>query len=358
MILNFDILLVIMSHLPFTGDIFLLMRTCHTLYSPGVPILLSRGVKLNTPRKLAHFYKFMSADAGNRYNHLRVLAIDIAFFQHERYKRMFLNVLRRAHKLEDLSVLDSDLLTTDTRFPTIIAKLTSLKVFTLAHYGSENFEPANMLSLMLSKLVKATIDFCEFEDPIDRLANSASSLEELDAVHVYFEREDVQYTKMKTLCLEFWRVAEIGPLIHSYPNLCTLEIQGYSANESYLVNAVVDRATNQAFQLQKSWKMLDSVHANIVELYALAINCKIHSLNVADGLYNIQHIEMLCAILADCRPSILHIHCMGFKTERFPDIPSIPSELVEVDLQVNLEELSTSDELDRFLVSMLSVLRY
>ncbi|PSR81095.1 hypothetical protein PHLCEN_2v6536 [Hermanssonia centrifuga] len=301
----------------------------------------------------------MSADAGNCYNHLRVLAIDIAFFQHERYKRMFLNVLRRAHKLEDLSVLDSDLLTTDTRFPTIIAKLTSLKVFTLAHYGSENFEPANMLSLMRSKLVKATIDFCEFEDPIDRLANSASSLEELDAVHVYFEREDVQYPKMKTLSLEFWRVADIGPLIHAYPNLCTLDIQGYSANESYLVNAVVDRATNQEFQLQKSWKTLDSVHANIVELYALAINCKIHSLNVADGLYNLQHIEMLCATLADCRPSILHIHCMGFKTERFPDIPrSIPSELVEVDLQVNLEELSTSDELDRFLVSMSSVLQY
>ncbi len=163
---------------------------------------------------------------------------------------------------------------------------------------------------------------------------------------------------MKTLSLELWRVAEIGPLIHANPNLCTLDIQGYSANESYFDNAVVDRAKNQEFQLQKSWKMLDSVHANIVELYALSINCKIHSLNVADGLYNIQHIEMLCAILADCRPSNLRIYCEGFKTDRFPDIPrSIPSELVEVDLWVHLEEFSTFDELDRFLVSMLSVVR-
>ncbi|PSR75469.1 hypothetical protein PHLCEN_2v9110, partial [Hermanssonia centrifuga] len=89
-----------------------------------------------------------------------------------------------------------------------------------------------------SKLDKASIDFGNEEDPIDVLENFASSSEELQVIGVVFKMKNIQYPKMKTLSVESWRVSEIGPLIHAYPNLPCREM-------------------NKTFQaIENSWKML------------------------------------------------------------------------------------------------------
>ncbi|THG95027.1 hypothetical protein EW026_g6553 [Hermanssonia centrifuga] len=276
-------------------------------------------------------------------------------------KLMLVDVLRHARRLEKLKIQEPFLLASDSRVSDAIARLRNLKAFSSCSYSFEgaDFNPSKMLTSMKSKLVKASIDFGNGEDPIDVLENFASSLEELEVIGVVFKRKNIQYPKMKTLSVESWRVSEIGPLIHAYPNLRTLDIQGYLRAEHHNNHAAACREMNKTFQLiENSWKTLSYVHTTAIELYALAINCKIHCLHV-ENICDHKDIVMLAAVLPDCRPSVLRIRSKDKRS--FGKIAKIipAADLIHLNLWIDLSGFSTSRRTDRNfeLVSLIFVLQ-
>ena len=74
--LPFDIVTNIMQ-LSSPASVAAVMGTCRFLYSHGPKHLLRRGVTLRTPRQLASFAAFMSAEGTARFRHLRELDLEV-----------------------------------------------------------------------------------------------------------------------------------------------------------------------------------------------------------------------------------------------------------------------------------------
>ncbi|PSS38105.1 hypothetical protein PHLCEN_2v51, partial [Hermanssonia centrifuga] len=240
-----------------------------------------------------------------------------------------------AQALRKLHIQTMELLDTDPQFSAAIAKLPNLEELSMS--SDEMLEEITclpMLSFTESKKAKLTF-WCEWEDAVEALANFSSLLEELTLACAQFISEDIPYVKMKHLAVQLWQSFVIAPLIQAYPNLRTLVIYGY---EKLFWDGREDiQEVNKTFQTRRHWKSLDYVYSGIPELYAMAISCKIRYLD-AGCLYRTNEAEMLCDILADCRPSILQILCdRAFDMEQFPHIAmTTPKELTHLVLSVDL----------------------
>ncbi len=143
---------------------------------------------------------------------------------------------------------------------------------------------------------------------------------------------------MKHLRVGLWESYTISPLVLAYPNLRTLITRRGDVHVGPRLDT--RRRNNKSFQQQTSWQFLDHVSAYIEELYILAICCKIRYLDL-HCLQTHSEVGMLCAVLSDCRPSLLRIPFLGFNMDLFPTVArSIPSDLEHLILSVDLEPYS------------------
>ncbi|PSR88593.1 hypothetical protein PHLCEN_2v5120 [Hermanssonia centrifuga] len=325
MLLNFDVFFVIMSHLP-RKDISALMRTCHTLYSGGVPKLFARHtsgsmVRLDTSRQLNSLHQFVKADTA-RYKFITLLYIALSSLEEkDGLKAALVDLLRGTRQsLSLLGITNADILREDPRIIDAIAKVESLQVL-LMNVGPITERrltvPLHLLATMTSKVRMAVFDFGwedQEEDIVASLANFSSSLEKLAVHNVDFVSQDIKYVHMKHLHIGYMQTFNVAALIQAYPNLQTLGIAHRYPHNLLSEDVREEREENTKFQRRhKTWDRLEYVNAQILPLYILAICCKVRFLRVGflppPSSSGPDTVDWLCAILADCRPSIVHIGC-------------------------------------------------
>ncbi|PIL32886.1 hypothetical protein GSI_05004 [Ganoderma sinense ZZ0214-1] len=166
------------------ADVASLMGTCRFLYNQGAKHLLRRGVTLRTPRQIASFALFMSAEDTTRFRHLRELSLEVgsldcrALVHNERSVAMdaLLEVLQcPALCLHTLRLERAEeLLSSSHAIRVAFRALATLKHLTICDVGPAT---VSTVAKMSSKLVSVTV--CNVDPALDLMASSDQVIEML-----------------------------------------------------------------------------------------------------------------------------------------------------------------------------------
>lgn len=308
--LNYDVLVVLLSHLDNFQDMLSLMSTCHDLRAAGMPYIFHARMEICSDKKLAALCKFLLVDAPQRLVFLRQLAV-LTYPEALDTVDLYLQILKQAQHLEDIEVW-CGLPSIDPRIHTAVSGLTSIKTLTVRNLL---FREAGLLRRMQSPVQKIDISFQYYDQPIDPIwlfGKLAPTLETLRVVLGVQQPTFPQavYPRMRTLVAESCVFEKISPLIHAFPNLRDLTIFSYRDEESS-EEVVRDRRENQEAQRGQSWGPMERVLGDVLMLYRLGLSCSVRRLEIpwlestrADS-WTPSCKDMFSSVLSDTCPSVL-----------------------------------------------------
>ncbi|THH00888.1 hypothetical protein EW026_g1711 [Hermanssonia centrifuga] len=247
MLVNFDVLTYLMSITEERTDVSSLMRTCRTLYSAGIPSLLSFDIDFDVWERFAAFCSFMDVDAPGRSRFLRRMTLYMHHLTRARRTRTLghiLRILQHASQLHELSIETND---EEQRFDPLdphlieaLSGLTSIK---------DLASPAAKVYLFFEDDWSSS-EFSHL-DPIFVLKQFGPSLRRLEVLFPAFSqvlRHGIQYPHLTELEISHISpLLALDPLIYSFPNLrilrfsemdtfgCFIQMQLYRAAD-YLMH--------------------------------------------------------------------------------------------------------------------------
>ncbi|KAI0940768.1 hypothetical protein AcW1_006515 [Taiwanofungus camphoratus] len=121
------------------------------------------------------------------------------------------------------------------------------------------------------------------EDILPHLANSSSSLQELELFESEITHRTVQYPHLHTLTLWESYMENVDDLLYAFPNLRKLKIPTDLENTySWMEPEVQEQLhqSNRESQLHCSWADLEYVKSRANIVYTLGLACKIHHLDL------------------------------------------------------------------------------
>ncbi|KAI0794613.1 hypothetical protein C8Q74DRAFT_1249785 [Fomes fomentarius] len=125
------------------------------------------------------------------------------------------------------------------------------------------------------------------------------------------------YPLMRTLLIRHRGRLDPTPYIRAFPNLAHLEVDTQSVlnddvHESRASNIRSQREIDHLGPASQEfgWRELVQFHGSLVDLYALALNCRISHI-ILDKCTDDIHLPLLPAVLADARP--LHLNIEGLE---------------------------------------------
>ncbi len=336
MLVNFDVLTYLMSITEERTDVSSLMRTCRTLYSAGIPSLLSFDIDFDVWERFAAFCSFMDVDAPGRSRFLRRMTLYMHHLTRARRTRTLghiLRILQHASQLHELSIETND---EEQRFdpldPHLIEALSGLTSIKDLAVSMVTDDTAKILQSFQSPAAKVYLFFeddwssSEFShlDPIFVLKQFGPSLRRLEVLFPAFSqvlRHGIQYPHLTELEISHISpLLALDPLIYSFPNLRILrfsEMDTFGCD--HIEGEGATRRANLLSQSQRHWESLDCVSADPVCLYLMGLNCKVHhlqlELSAELGSSRFANVDCIEETLSLTRPTRLDIAICSFPHE-------------------------------------------
>lgn len=312
MLLNYDILILVMSFLEHPRYIRSMMNTCRTLHRAGIPYVLRPPFRALLPQRFLSRCTFLHRDPVHRFRYVNHVVLPLwnddrflgggshltKFFQHAQHLET-LELVRSEHSLSF----------SDERVNSAISALTSLRNLSLIQLCEESVPIIRDLQSPLRKLdIGLGYPYGWLDDYSSILARFKDTLEDLNLDRLYFPTSDTQYLRLTTL-----RVVTFTPItialgrIHLlFPNLRNLVFSDLYNKESLPLQEV--REENIKVQRRKGgWKSLQYLRGPIQGLYALAAQIRVEHLDLGSERLVTEDCDMLSAILSGCRPSHLSL---------------------------------------------------
>ncbi|KAI0692776.1 hypothetical protein BC835DRAFT_27668 [Cytidiella melzeri] len=292
--LDFDVLFEVLWWVRNKKTVSRLMRTCRTLYSKGVPLLLDSFVHLDNHR-LQSFCLFMTADS-SRCQYLRSVYFNFLALCHEPADiDAILGVIQNASNLKRLH-LNNETLASDDRFPLAFASLSSVEELVLDTYGKA---AADMLADLESPVRHADITFVagrnqSFPNPTDfveALQNASKTLKTVVVSNVHWEASTLglKFPEVVSLTIENYDSIDGEGLMAALPKLRKLctdhDFVGEDA-QRLVINSLDEFQEMRSVSLERqecngsSWESLDELSGNLHYLYCLGIACPTRKLEL------------------------------------------------------------------------------
>ncbi|KAI0747390.1 hypothetical protein C8Q74DRAFT_1374428 [Fomes fomentarius] len=211
-----------------------------------------------------------------------------------------------------------------------ISSLPSLRRIDMYEAGPRSCQ--SFLSLQSANLRSIQLNISDLESerapwvsshPVQLFGRWTSTLTELQ-YHSPFVPE-VQYTPscypevypmMRTLSICHRGRVDLIPYIRAFPNLAHLTVEILSRlddeHEYRTSNLRSQREVQHLGPASKhpSWQELVQCNGFLVDLYALALSCRISHIRLDNYIEDDRHLPLLLAVLADARP--IHLNIFGF----------------------------------------------
>lgn len=332
-VLNYDVLLLVMTFLPKTA-VSRLMRSCRTLYEPGVRFVL-RDVCLHTSQAVDSLSMFITAQSQyspqRRYQFLLELEFLVETPTPENMDTL-VYILGRATSLRSLLIQSPGLFEADKRTCTAIAALDALETLSL----KVPIELKTLRTLLgsLKEGIK-TVDVrhvykydrnTRLPEPIDKRQFSAlvdasslfepisSSLEELRvALRIPITSSHIPaFPALHKLHLYGTSTLKRAALVSRFPNLRELSMEYNWESQIvywpleyglYVARCHDHRTLNKASAT--SWPDLRRVRGLMRAVYALGLTTHLEELSLASAGQN--DVAVLSAVLSDTCPAILRM---------------------------------------------------
>ncbi|KAI0687182.1 hypothetical protein BC835DRAFT_410979 [Cytidiella melzeri] len=306
MSLNVDVLFEIMrSCTQDKSTLSRLMRTCHLLYTKGVPLLLGSQITIRS-RQLFSFCQFMKVDINHRSQLIRSINFTFCQLEHtidatpEELATILL-MLENATNLKRLR-LDNATLKSDDRLPMTIAALKTIEELELDTFGPQ---AESMLITLKSPIRAMTVSFVDAEGKpletyqptpsfIEAFKTFRETLEEITVSSAHWTSPwsgptvDVSFTKVTSLKLLDWNDVEGEPLMVAFPNLRKLHARRediFSVDTHDFFRGAGDVGSLRQLKIEAqnrnsvSWPFLDELSGEY--LYCFAILCPVRELSVS-----------------------------------------------------------------------------
>ncbi|KAJ3532540.1 hypothetical protein NM688_g7405 [Phlebia brevispora] len=279
-LLDFDILSCIMSHISAREDLLSCMRTSSSLYTAGIPLLLSFPC-LILPQRLRSFHEFLVSRAPASFLNLR----DVFFvlYRHDITStdiELFKDILRKASALEKLRLF-GDVLGEDGEARDIVVSLNTLK--TLRIYHDSDDEKDLILSRLQAPLEDVRVDFSQKRDVFSLLADFRNTLETINITGARFSGTDLCYRNVTSLEISYYDELRLSVLVPALPNLQKLDV---AFSEMTMEDPEMEALREDNLQFQQArvspmWN-LTFLSADANSLYALALQIKVPRVRVVE----------------------------------------------------------------------------
>lgn len=311
--LNFDILLVIISHIEEQGTLLSCMLCCRYLYYASTESLLLRPVKLPTYRSVISFSRFMHVEFPARFRWLQQLETSVNWFHepiHEEQRRLgadsLLQVLKHATSLRSLKISAwGELVAMRPDLSDVLSDLTNIKELIISQANSFPFE---LFSTPRFSLTEVDIHFVLPEVfPDELLSGSSWSLVRLCIRGPsVFQRSRAVYPNLLNLVLRQVALSSISTsaLAQSFPNLVSLTIFAAWDDAGDPTWSLI-RQSNQEEFTHSTWLNLSQVEGTPLDIYALGIARSVTYLTVID--VKPSTIPLLNEIVASMGPTNLAV---------------------------------------------------
>ena len=286
--LSYDILLLCFTFIFSRRDISSLMRTCKTLFGPGIPHLLEDKVNLQSANEIIQFLHFIFSKSFRTERFRSLRSMSFAFWGNVPLEDLQIltpyltRTLCLATNLEDLGLpFWNSFCEADPNFSNAIASLPSLRKLRIEEAESKVMD---LLSIIRSPLQKLDVSFSidlDLPDPLPHLGNLSPSLTTLNLYYVDLHDRSIRCSSVRYLTIETHFEVDTTALVLSFPGLISLHI--ITCNEGALdEEADLLRARNQGnLGSRKQWTTLRELSAEAVDIYVMGLTCPIRSLGIS-----------------------------------------------------------------------------
>lgn len=319
--INYDTLLEVMWMCP-RDDCARFMQTCRFLRNSGYCVLLSHPLHFHEEKEVLRLLEYLQLQNDWRSRHVRSMHFDMGAVELSESTALALAAaLPRMHGLQELSISDSEyFLSSNQDLFHATGALTSLRSLHLTDMGEFAVE---MLRSLQSELVNILLDFdvdTSFEDSEeelvclpDLLAHSQATLQEV-AIHRWYHLPDTRASdEPTTVKFPATRRLLLGQPLHpplavsymrSFPTLSRLTL---GTGESEMPDVEGVRKLNITDQGEPSctWKALDELDGNLIDIYALALPCTVEQVHL--GEVTLDTLHMVGPVLSNARPRRLYM---------------------------------------------------
>lgn len=307
--MNFDVLFAIMSFLE-VDDLSRFMRTCHTLYDYGLPLLLGCRLGDNrNPLRAEAYYNFLLSDFPHRLRHLRSLYLSHSLLWSTNVTisnliSVALTVIQfspnitylEIHQAKEAFNLDSELLAS-------IGQITSLRHLKLHRCDATTAE--SLFQRLRSPLHTIDISFPRADNvnPLAMLYPTRGTLQSLsvgDAL-ILSSHPSVSYPQVHTLRLSGCSY-NLQSLAQCMPRLRRLTFAPDYAQLSGIPD--FGREHNLTADISRVWRSLDYVCGETYQLWKSGLNTNVLHVHVQHPPHSSQ---MLAVALASMKPPFVQV---------------------------------------------------
>lgn len=344
--LNYDVLCVMLQNIGDRRTLSRLMRTCHELYTQGVPLLLDVDVvrlNLDNSESLDCYLKRDVA----RYKYLRRLQITmfLAGYMQQQPMDALATTVQRASNLAELSI-DRNALQLS---PTLLNTVARLKTIEVLSINGVSTIMHNMLRAMQSpvrELKISIVSVAGYANLVPSLSRLSSTLEKLEINYSQWPSRahpDVIFPGVSSLRLDVYEPeTSVADLMYMMPNLQRL----YTYQEAALADPDRIRRANLTAQDTIGpcpWRSLDYASASLNSLYSLAPRCHIRHLALSSIQSGKTDTSRVRDVLAAAHPTCVSLDLMCMKQANC-DFASLfghaPSSVTRLNLNVQLPATS------------------
>ncbi|KAI0682311.1 hypothetical protein C8T65DRAFT_750658 [Cerioporus squamosus] len=327
--LGWDVLLIVLEHLPRQSDVAAMSRASTTLRAASIRHLLRFGVTLSRKHHLSSFVSFLRSDVSNRAPQVRKLYIksnvkpvDDDIYDdgtiYDGYKRkaasaisrLLCEVIGQTTELEDLSIdLCEEILEHERGvLKAIVAlkKLRRLQVSSVGELTASLFE--QMKSLLVEVDVHCLSDEMDMlDDPIPIVVPHRGTLERLSASYVEVQDDQTQFPRLRVLALRMITSFDGLVLRKVFPNLKYLEV---APGTFTFENPYELREYSLEEHVDDSWSALEHLCGGLEALYGLGITQAVKRVDVDDFTLtsDSESLSLLHDLVRDTSPSRLLLH--------------------------------------------------
>ncbi|KAI0762210.1 hypothetical protein C8Q74DRAFT_1450508 [Fomes fomentarius] len=309
-----------------------LMCTCAFFYHEAAASILGQEIWLHNEHMTSGFLKFLHAGKKPRYGCVRHLTLRFGLnLPPPDIADALAHAIALMTELVVVEIGSGELTLRD--WPAIgdaIAFLPSLRQIYIG--GADTRSWQLILSLQSSRLrsIKLGISDCETEEelslhPVQLFGRWTSTLTEL-AYHRRYAplvrdaspSHSAVYPMMRTLSIRHHGRLDPTPYIRAFPNLAHLNadtrLQLNDDIHEYRTSNIHSQRERQRFGPTSpshvpGWRELIQFNGSLVDLYALALDCRISHVRLDEYTDDIE-LSLLSAVLADARP--IHLSIYGF----------------------------------------------
>lgn len=319
MTLNFDVQVIVMSFISNRRDLLSFMQSSHTLYNAGVPYLLQFPNIINQ-RQISSFCDFMLSGGSSQLQALRQVSFPSSWVRYRVSSRSgiilrLVQVFNHAHFIKSLEIVEcEELLRTHADVALAIISMKSLERLIISNVEDLT---RNMFHRLKSPITHLDMSFFSTlspsshldvtrANPVPVVANLASSLKDITFHRVHLDNRTTRFPNVKTLSMRISHGINAGCMTYTFPNLERLSFDSWPGSQDISDHvAQANHRMNKRTQYGNEWSYLEYLEGNLLDLYFLALNCRIGEVVVTE--VTSARLSMLRDVLDDALPRRLNI---------------------------------------------------